>query len=220
MSDRMESVRSRTETRLGGGASSLADGEGNVQRYRWGLWAFVACLTVFVAGATLAVPARAQDPFAQPTATGTAAVTGGATATPAQPAPGPTSIDLPGIKCDHVTSALCAKQNTPLIATAAGYVVVCVLLVALLRAWWNKRGSPGPAFAFWFPMFLGATGAGLLAGLDPVRGDDLKCCLASGVFRAEVILQDSSMGRAFLFGAIPAVVLYLVVALVIGLIKR
>lgn len=167
----------------------------------------------------LVTPAQAQDPFAQPTGSATAAPPGAAGPT-AAPALAPSNIEIPGLKCDHVTSALCGKQNTGMIATAAGYVAVCVLLMVLLKVWWNKRGSPGPGFAFWFPMLMSGAGAGLLAGFDPIRGDDLKCCLANGVFRAEVILQDSSIGRAFLFGAIPALVLFAAVALVIGIIKR
>jgi hypothetical protein len=161
----------------------------------------------------LAGPAHAGgDPFAAASTSASSSSTGATTSA---------SIagDLAG-KCDHVTSALCAKQNSMMLAVDAGYVVVCVLLVALLRAWLNKRGTGGGAMRFFLPLFLGAGGAGALAGLDPARGADLACCLAHGTFRSEILLQDSTVGRALLFGALPAAVLFTLVVIIIGAVRR
>lgn len=107
-----------------------------------------------------------------------------------------------------------------MLATDAGYVGVCVLLAAVWRAWWNKRGTGSGAARFFIPLFAAMAGAGLFAGLDPARGNDLSCCLASGVFRAEILLQDSGVGRAFLFGAVPAALLFTVVVMVAGALRR
>ncbi len=164
--------------------------------------------------AVLAAPfARAQgDPFAAPSASGSSA---------ASTAPATTQIagEL-AAQCEHVTSALCAKQNTTMLAIDGGYVVASVLLVALLRAWLNKRGTGGGGLRFFLPLLLGAGGAGALAGLDPARGADLACCLAHGTFRAEILLQDSNVGRALLFGALPAAVLFTLVVVIVGAIRR
>jgi hypothetical protein len=107
-----------------------------------------------------------------------------------------------------------------LLGTAGGYVAVSVLIVSVWRSWWNKKGTSSSSVRFWVPMLLGAGSAGALAGFDPARGPDLKCCLASGVFRPEILLQDSTVGRAFLFGVVPALVLYFLVTLVAGMLKR
>ena len=166
----------------------------------------------------LGVPLLAwgQDPFAEPGG-------GGAGAPPSVAGDGlagGAGLGELTEQCQHITSALCAKQNLPLLAIAAGYVLVCVLLASLLRAFWNKRGSGGPGFRFWVPLLLAATAAGLLAGFDPFHGRDLACCLSDPVFAAEVFLQDSSVGRAFLLGVIPAGVLSFVVTFFVGLAKR
>lgn len=106
-----------------------------------------------------------------------------------------------------------------MLAIDGGYVIACVFLVALLRAWLNKRGTGSGALRFFFPMLLGAGGAGALAGLDPARGGDLACCLAHATFRAEILLQDSTIGRAMLFGALPAAVLFTVIVVIIGAVR-
>jgi hypothetical protein len=161
----------------------------------------------------LTSPAAAGgDPFAAASASSASAPAGSA-------APAAVASDAAG-KCDHITSALCGKQNSAMIGVDAGYVVVSVLIVALLRAWLNKRGSGGGALRFFLPMFLGAGAAGTLAGLDPARGADLACCLANGTFRAEILLQDSTVGRALLFGALPAAVLFTLVVVIIGAVRR
>lgn len=159
--------------------------------------------------------ARAQDPFTDkptPVSSGSA----GTTAPPPSTVPAPVEVE----GCSHITSALCGKQNTLLMGTAAGYVAVCVLVVSLWRWWWNKKGTSSSAARFWIPLLLGGAAAGTLAGLDPARGPDLKCCLASGVFRPEILLQDSSVGRAILLGALPAIVLYSIVTFITGMLKR
>lgn len=175
----------------------------------------VAFLGAGASALTLTRLATAQDPFAPDPRP-----SGGADAGVAAPGPGPASNSVVDAKCEHITSAVCGKQNTMLLATAGGYVVVTVILVSVWRSWWNKKGTGTASIRLWLPMLLGAATAGLLAGFDPARSEDLKCCLASGVFRPEILLQDSSIGRAFLFGALPAIVLYFLVTLGTGLSKR
>jgi len=122
--------------------------------------------------------------------------------------------------CGHITSALCGQQNTPMIATAAGYVVVSTLIVLVWRASWEKRGTNTGGVRFLVPMTVGAALAGTLTGLDPARGDALRCCLANAVFRPEILLADSAIGRAFLFGVLPAMMLYTLGAFISGMLKH
>jgi hypothetical protein len=122
--------------------------------------------------------------------------------------------------CEHITGAICTKQNNSMLGVAAAYVGVCVLVACLLRAWFNKRATGSNAFRFIFPMFLAAAGATALVALDPAAGADLRCCLESSVFRSQIILQDSNLGRAALFGLLPAIVLYTLVVFVISKIRR
>lgn len=171
--------------------------------------------SALVGGASVLVATVARaggDPFASSSASA-------AGASSAAPAANGLPSELAG-KCEHVTSALCAKQNGAMIAVDVGYVVVCVVIVALLRAWLNKRGTGSGGLRFFLPLLLGAGGAGALAGLDPARGADLACCLAHGTFRAEILLQDSTVGRALLFGALPAAVLFTLIVVIIGAIRR
>jgi hypothetical protein len=107
-----------------------------------------------------------------------------------------------------------------LLVTAAAYGLACVLVVLLLRAWMNKRGSASPGVRFVIPLVLGCVGAGLLCGFDPSRGADLACCLAHDTFRAEVLLQDSAVGRAFVLGVAPVLIVYSLVVFIIGAVRR
>lgn len=157
------------------------------------------------------------------TATATAAAqsnpftTGGSSSGAAPVSALPAAVDA---ACGQITSALCAKQNTMMLAVAAGYVLVSTLLALVWRARWEKRGTASGGTRFLVPMVTGAALAGALTGLDPARGDDLRCCLASAVFRSEVLLSDSSMGRAFLFGVLPTMVLYTIGSFVAGMMKH
>jgi hypothetical protein len=149
-------------------------------------------------------PARAQDPFDTQPSDKAAEVANAAAAV---------------VGCLHITSALCQKQNQQLGMVAAGYVIGCVLLTSLWRGWWNRRGTSSATVRLMLPMLTGAAAAGALVALDPARGADLECCLASNVLRAEILLQDSTIARALLLGALPAIVLYLLVAFATGLSK-
>jgi hypothetical protein len=160
-------------------------------------------------------PCFAQDPFAPKSADPSSAASDASPTEAAQVPVGPVDES-----CGHITSALCIKQNRQLGLLAGGYVLVCVVLVSVWRAWWNRRGTSTAGVRLIVPMLLGAAGSGLLVGFDPAQGADLRCCLAHRVLRAEILLQDSDVARAFLFGAAPAVVLYLVVAVAAGLTRE
>ena len=175
---------------------------------------------VFVAlclmGATLPGDASTQDPFDEG---------GGGPADGESLEGGPAPISaldstVEALSDCQVTSTRCAKQNTGLFLTALAYVIVCVLLASIVRVVWNKRGTSGAGVRFFVPMLIAAAPAALLVGLDPARSHDLTCCLASGTFSAQIFLQDSSLGRAFLLGLLPAALLFLVVTMVVGFIKR
>lgn len=114
-------------------------------------------------------------------------------------------------RCEHITGELCQKSNTGLLATAGGYVLVCVVLFTGIRIWWDRRGTSRGVIRFVVTCALAAGIAATLAGLDPFRGDTLQCCIDNPVFRAYVLLQDSSIGRAMLFGLLPTSVLLVLV---------
>ncbi|MEI7894908.1 MAG: hypothetical protein WCI05_17555 [Myxococcales bacterium] len=153
------------------------------------------------------------DPFGAPGGSASAVATAAASAT------GGPALKI-AVGCEHVTSALCSRQNTMLLVTAGAYGLACVLVVLLLRAWMNKRGSASPGVRFVIPLVLGCVGAGLLCGFDPSRGADLACCLAHDTFRAEVLLQDSAVGRAFVLGVAPVLIVYSLVVFIIGAVRR
>ncbi|MCC6645056.1 MAG: hypothetical protein IT374_05720 [Polyangiaceae bacterium] len=170
-----------------------------------------ALLAFTTAGTLLSSLAMAHqtDPFAS--------AAPGASAAGAQPA---VAAVVAGLSCEHLTSAVCGKQNTMMIGVALGYVAACVAVGLIWRASWTKKGH-GSAFAqFFAPMALAASGAASLVGFDPARSDDLRCCLASSVFRPEVFLQASTPARVVVLGVLPAVVLYTVGVFVMGAARR
>lgn len=165
-------------------------------------------------GLTSTAAAR-QDPFAAPGAAPAA------TASPGAPQATASAPDAQvSATCEHITAALCDKQNNSMLALDAGYVAGSVFIAALIRAWFNKRATGSNAFRFLFPMLLAVAGAGALTGTDPARGADLSCCLLSPAFRDHVLLQDSTIGRAVLFGVLPAAVLYVLVVVIVRAIRR
>jgi hypothetical protein len=163
---------------------------------------------LLLALASLSAPALAQkDPFAPEAA--------GASGEAQPPAPGPGGdVAQMMVDCEHITAELCGKTNTALVASAAGYVVVCVLVFTMISVWWNRRGTSTAGVRFVVPLLFACAAAAALVAFDPIRGQDLKCCLAHGVFKAQVLLNDSTAGRAALFGAVPTAALYTLVALV------
>lgn len=162
------------------------------------------------------------DPFA--TSSGATAPTttesGGAAPAPTDTAEPSAPAPAPDPKCIHVTEVVCKAANTTLLATGGGYVGVLVIVCLIWRFIWNKKGFSSPFVRLIVPMFGAAVGAGLLAGFDPIRGDDATCCLASQTFKAQIFLQDAAVGRAFLLGALPAIVLYFVVVLIAGFFRK
>lgn len=177
-------------------------------RSRSGRRALSSCLLA----ATLGFPVLGlaqNDPFAQPPpGAGPSTQAGAAQAAPSTLA-----------SCEHITRELCERSNPALLASAAGYVVASVLLFSLVRAWWNRRGTSSAAARFIVPLLLASAAAGVLVALDPARGQDLRCCLLHGVFKAEVLLQDSTAGRTMLLGVLPTAALYTVVAFVSRLVR-
>ncbi len=169
-----------------------------------------AALLALTTVSTLTGLATAQpDPFAAPTP---------ASSAPSVPAAVATAVA--GLSCDHLTSAVCGKQNTTMIGVAIGYAVVAVVVALVWRVTWTKKGH-GSAFAqFFAPLLLAASAAGALVGFDPARGDDLRCCLASSVFRPEIFLQTSTVARAVVLGVLPAAVLYTLGVFTIGATRR
>ena len=107
-----------------------------------------------------------------------------------------------------------------MLATSGGYVAVVVILCLIWRAVWNKKGFSSPFVRLLVPLLVASAGAGTLAGLDPIRGTDAACCLAHQTFKAQIFLQDSAVGRAFLLGALPAIVLYFIVVLIAGFARK
>ncbi len=171
---------------------------------------FVPPLGVLIGALAAAAPAAADpDPFAAPA---------GASPSPAGGVPAAGSaLDT---TCGHITSALCSKQNTTMLLIAAGYVVLCVAGAALWRASWARRGHGSAAAQFLAPGVAGAAASGLLIWFDPARGDDLRCCLASAVFRGEIFFQESVAARAVVLGVLPAALLYTLVVFAVGAMRR
>jgi hypothetical protein len=159
------------------------------------------------------------DPFANPGTPSAAPTTTAApaptdTSTPAEPPPPPDP------KCVHVTEVVCKAANTTLLATAGGYVAVVVTVCLIWRAVWNRKGFSTPFVRLFVPLIVAAIAAGLLTGFDPIRGTDAVCCLGHQTFKAQIFLQDLAVGRAFVLGALPAIVLYFVVVLIAGFLRK
>jgi hypothetical protein len=175
---------------------------------------------MFIVG--FAPSALAQpDPFAagngsdgsagSATGSGTPAVATGNEALPDAAVPSPA--------CEHITKTICSGQNTGLLLKSGAYVAIAVLLFSLLRGWWDKRGTRTAGVRFVATLLPAAGLAGALSYLDPTRGQDLKCCLASTVFNSEVLLQDSSLARGALLGFVPAAALFVLVAIILKVVK-
>jgi len=101
----------------------------------------------------------------------------------------------------------------------AAYVIIAVLLFTLIRVWWDKRGTKTAGVRFVATLLPAALGAGVLACLDPTRGQDLKCCLASVIFKNEILFQDSALARGAVLGLLPAATLFTVVAIVLKVLR-
>lgn len=199
----------------------------------------VAGIAVICALSGAALGATDDDPFAPkagapgatdtPPATGTTTPTAPSTdtpaapATPVAPATGTPAAPAPqAAECENVNPSAekCRDANTSLLLKAAGYTLIAVLLLSILRMWWNKRGTSTAGVRYLFPMVLAGGVAGTLAGLDPMRSTILKCCIANQDFVSNIHLQDSEVARAVLLGALPAIGVFVVVAAVEKLVKR
>ena len=196
--------------------------------------AFLCCGFIGAAQA-----ATDDDPFApSPSAQGSVPTppTGTAPSTPSAAAPTAPPATAPGAanaaapttparlltECEGVnlTDVDCRNSNGGLLAKSAGYVLLCVLLFSILRMAWNRRGTSSAGVRFILPLLFSGAAAGTLVGLDPLRSRLLTCCIANPDFVATVHFQDSEVARAVLFGVLPAMVVYLVVAVVEKLVKR
>jgi len=184
---------------------------------------FVIALVFALVAVALAVPAQAQpDPFA--TGSGSAEGSAGSATGSGAPAVGtgnepPADMTAPSPACEHITKRICSTQNTGLLLKSAAYVVIAVLLFSLLRVWWDRRGTRTAGVRFVATLLPAAGVAGVVSYLDPTRGQDLTCCLASAVFESEILLQDSALARGALLGFVPAAVLFVVVAIGLKAIK-
>ncbi|MBK7823520.1 MAG: hypothetical protein IPJ61_21270 [Tessaracoccus sp.] len=123
----------------------------------------------------------------------------------------PTAPTAAKAGCEYITKDVCGKSNNGILFTSAGYVIVLVAAFSLGRRMLNRRGGMSSGAALLLTLIGAAGGAAVLAALDPIRGADATCCLASDVFKAEIFLQDSTPGRAVLLGLVPAAVLFLLV---------
>ena len=189
----------------------------------YGVIALIFAVTALVGAAAAAAQ---PDPFASPDSGSSAgpAETGSGSGsgseretelTPHQPAAAQASP-----ACEYITRAVCSRQDTALLLKSGAYVLVVVLLFSVLRVWWDKRGTNTAGVRFIATLLPAATAAGVLAYLDPARGQDLACCLASPVFKSEILLQDSALGRGALLGFAPAAALFVLVAITLKLVKR
>jgi hypothetical protein len=130
-----------------------------------------------------------------------------------------TAASEPSPACEYVTRAVCDRQDTAIVLKSGGYVIVAVLLFSLLRVWWDRRGTQTAGLRFVATLLSAAGLAGVLVYLDPMRGKDLACCLASSVFTSHILLQDSAIGRAALLGFVPAAALFVVVAVIVKTVR-
>jgi len=180
---------------------------------------FVIALVFALVAVALAAPAQAQpDPFAtgSGSAEGSAGSGAPAVGTGNEPA---ADMTAPSPACEHITKTICSTQNTGLLLKSAAYVVIAVLLFSLLRVWWDRRGTRTAGVRFVATLLPAAGVAGVVSYLDPTRGQDLTCCLASAVFESEILLQDSALARGALLGFVPAAVLFVLVAIGLKAIK-
>jgi len=173
----------------------------------------IGLAVVIVAGAALR-PARAQsDPFAVDAGAPAAVAPKPDTAAPSA------TTETPAPACEHITTSVCSAQNTGIVLKSGAYIIVAVLLFSLIRLWWDKRGTSTAGVRFVATLLPAAGIAGVLAYLDPMRGQDLACCLASSTYTSEVLLQDSALGRAALLGFVPAAALFVVVAIIVKAVR-
>jgi hypothetical protein len=180
----------------------------------------VLLLVVVVAGVRSA--AAQPDPFAAGSGSGDgSAVSGSAAGSSAAPPgadqPGPPPTVTPA--CEHITKQICSTQDSGLLLKSAAYVIIAVLLFSLLRVWWDRRGTRTSGVRFVATLLPAALGAGVLSYLEPTRGQDLKCCLASSIFKNEILFQDSALARGAVLGFLPAAALFVIVAIVLKAVR-
>ncbi len=175
----------------------------------------IAFAVVAIAVAAAPVAVAESDPFAAPAGSAVAPPAAEPTPVPTQvPDPAPRSaIEASGGTCEHITRNVCSAQNKGLFLKAAGYVLLAVLLFSLLRTWWDRRGTRSAGTRFLATLLPAAALAGTLTYLDPTRGRDLACCLSSSVFASDIVLQDSALGRGVVLGVVPAILLFVLVAI-------
>jgi hypothetical protein len=185
---------------------------------------FVVAVVFGVAMVGRAPSLRAQpDPFAagSGSAGGSAGSGAAGSATPTPPAGDPARVDPapPSPACEHITKQICSAQDSGLLLKSAAYVIIAVLLFTLIRVWWDKRGTSTAGVRFVATLLPAAAGAGALSYLDPTRGQDLKCCLASAVFKSEILFQDSALARGAVLGLLPAAALFVIIAIVLKVLR-
>lgn len=179
----------------------------------------IGLASLVIASATVRSVRSEPDPFAVD-AGGTGAADH--VRPPAAPPPPPASEasgEPPASACEHITTSICSTQSTGIVLKSGAYIIISVLLFSLLRLWWDKRGTSTAGVRFVTTLLPAAASAGALAYFDPMRGQDLACCLASSAYTSEILLQDSALGRAALLGFVPAAALFVVVAIIVKAVR-
>lgn len=158
-----------------------------------------------------------HDPFADGPGSATGSAGSAAASGSAAMAPGTDPPEAPATSaaCEHITKQICSAQDSGLLLKSAAYVIIAVLLFSLLRVWWDRRGTRTAGGRFVATLLPAAAAAGVLAYLDPTRGQDLKCCLASSIFKSEILFQDSAIARGAVLGFLPAAALFVIVAILL-----
>ncbi|MFH1436761.1 MAG: hypothetical protein ABIJ56_13720 [Pseudomonadota bacterium] len=122
--------------------------------------------------------------------------------------------------CPPLSQKLCGKANVSLLLMCGGYVIVCLFLGLLAYFLWSKRGTGSAGLRFLVPMLVFSAAAGTLVGLDPLRPQNLACCLADGTFRTVLFLGDSAPARALVLGVLPLAVLFVIIVITANALHR
>lgn len=134
-------------------------------------------------------------------------------APPPPPAGGDTNVQTTVVTTVETSSdlsqTLCQTASRNMLVAAGGYDLGGVLLGLLLFFVMKKRLWATVAVRYVCSLGLSVLAAGLLVGLDPVRADDLKRCLASAEFSRYVLLGQSEIARALALGVGPTLLVTL-----------
>jgi len=180
---------------------------------------FVVAVVFGLAMVGRALSLAQPDPFAAGSGSAGTGAASGSAPTPSASDPAVAEPARPSPACEQITKQICSAQDSGLLLKSAAYVVIAVLLLTLIRVWWDKRGTGTAGVRFVATLLPAALGAGVLSYLDPTRGQDLKCCLASAIFKNEILFQDSALARGAVLGLLPAAALFVIFAIVLKVLR-